>query len=527
MWRITAGCCVFFFLFTSPVLAQVPPLIPVEGVATDANGVGLEGAHAFSFSLYAEEFGGTVLWAETQNVALVDGFFVTHLGAVEPLDMTIFQANEVVYLGIAVDQEPEMERIQLATAPYAGHAQTCGDATSVGGVLLVDGSSGNVGIGTANPQSKLHVDGSIQVGPLNYVSESGNELHIQANDSAGAMRFFVGGGAAANERLTLANSGNVGIGTPSPAVKLEVVNTTNDINVNNILLAVGREVGTTQTRDSWMLFYGSGGTTDNTWAVGNAGSTHGFTFSYLGDRAMAPNDAGSKLMTIRPNGKVGIGTTEPSERLHIKNDLGGGLKIQSDVQSGIHLAAADGTTGMYIGRSILNDNGNNLFVYDGENGVCRLFVDSSGNVGIGTTSPSARMQVEGPNAPWRGQLMIVDSNADNTADPYITFWNASESGIGNTGLMGHVGFVNPGGKFVVDNWTGGVTHLNAEQGGNVGIGTTNPQSKLQVEGYVQLALTPGAPPSADCDEASERGRMKVDSAAGMLYICVDSGWVAK
>jgi hypothetical protein len=46
-------------------------------------------------------------------------------------------------------------------------------------------------------------------------------------------------------------------------------------------------------------------------------------------------------------------------------------------------------------------------------------------------------------------------------------------------------------------------------------------------GYVQLGLTSGAPPAADCDSADERGRMKVDSAVGRLYICVDSGWISK
>jgi len=70
---------------------------------------------------------------------------------------------------------------------------------------------------------------------------------------------------------------------------------------------------------------------------------------------------------------------------------------------------------------------------------------------------------------------------------------------------------------------GGQSYL----GGSLGIGTTNPQSALQVNGYTQLALTSGGPPLEDCDEASERGRMKIDSTAGSLYICVDSGWVSK
>jgi len=63
--------------------------------------------------------------------------------------------------------------------------------------------------------------------------------------------------------------------------------------------------------------------------------------------------------------------------------------------------------------------------------------------------------------------------------------------------------------------------------GNVGIGTTVPQSALQVEGYVQLDTLTTAPPAADCDEASERGRIKVDIVNSLLYICTNSGWVSK
>jgi hypothetical protein len=63
--------------------------------------------------------------------------------------------------------------------------------------------------------------------------------------------------------------------------------------------------------------------------------------------------------------------------------------------------------------------------------------------------------------------------------------------------------------------------------GKVGVGTTTPQSVLQIEGYVQLDTLTSAPPAADCDEASERGRMMVDIANDLLYICTNSGWVAK
>jgi hypothetical protein len=64
-------------------------------------------------------------------------------------------------------------------------------------------------------------------------------------------------------------------------------------------------------------------------------------------------------------------------------------------------------------------------------------------------------------------------------------------------------------------------------GGSVGIGVPTPSSALHVAGYVQLDSTAGAPPAPDCDQAAERGRMKIDPATGLLWICANSGWVSK
>lgn len=107
-------------------------------------------------------------------------------------------------------------------------------------------------------------------------------------------------------------------------------------------------------------------------------------------------------------------------------------------------------------------------------------------------------------------------------------------GNGHAMRIGHYGttgigllLIHSGSDAVMSLKQGAAEVLKVESNGNVGIGTSTPQSALQVNGYTQLALTAGAPPSADCDDASERGRMKVDNGAGLLYICVDSGWVAK
>jgi hypothetical protein len=75
--------------------------------------------------------------------------------------------------------------------------------------------------------------------------------------------------------------------------------------------------------------------------------------------------------------------------------------------------------------------------------------------------------------------------------------------------------------------TGTTERLRIDSTGNVGIGTATPHSALEVDGYVQLDTLTSAPPAADCDEASERGRMKVDIVNNLLYICTNSGWISK
>jgi hypothetical protein len=75
--------------------------------------------------------------------------------------------------------------------------------------------------------------------------------------------------------------------------------------------------------------------------------------------------------------------------------------------------------------------------------------------------------------------------------------------------------------------TDNAERLRIDSTGNVGIGTATPNSALEVDGYVQLDTLTSAPPATDCDEASERGRMKVDVVNNLLYICTNSGWISK
>jgi hypothetical protein len=136
--------------FAAAAHAEAPPLLPVQGFLTDAEGEPIDGVTKIRFRLYktkaADE--ASKVYEETRDVAVDAGHFTVYLGEVTALDLKHFAANKTLYVGlkIADDAKELTPLLQLATAPYAAHAQTCGDAATLGGktaeeLMSVDTSS--------------------------------------------------------------------------------------------------------------------------------------------------------------------------------------------------------------------------------------------------------------------------------------------------------------------------------------------------------------------------------------------------
>lgn len=119
--------------------ASAPPMVPVTGYLTDSTGAPVNDQVTLHLKMYTTANSTTSLWQETQTVNVDNGQFTAYLGQSTPLDLSTFNDNGALFLGMAVDNAAEMApRFVVATAPYAGYAQYCDDAASVGGIVPGD-----------------------------------------------------------------------------------------------------------------------------------------------------------------------------------------------------------------------------------------------------------------------------------------------------------------------------------------------------------------------------------------------------
>lgn len=219
--------------------------------------------------------------------------------------------------------------IRAGEATISGTMTVQGNAFSVGGSTLVV-SGGKVGIGTSSPSntfvvSKAGAEG-IEIIPQSTTNES-RILAYSRTDSAfntlnmdGLDLVFK---VSAVEKMRVASSGNVGIGTASPAKSLEVVGGTNG---DTILVSMNKTVNANKYSglraleyngtDAFPLIWGdSRSDRDEVFIGGGSGSTDGATAIRLYTSATKGADIGTERVTVLANGNVGIGTKSPAASL--------------------------------------------------------------------------------------------------------------------------------------------------------------------------------------------------------------------
>jgi trimeric autotransporter adhesin len=257
----------------------------------------------------------------------------------------------------------------------------------------------------------------------------------------------------ATNRMVIDSSGNVGIGTTS---------FTNKLNVTGAMPSAGTPLV--------QLSENSGGARDGLY-LNYTGTTNAAVHS------LKITDASKTHLAVRGDGNVGIGTASPNSTA----SAGPTLEISGTAGGNLVLSDSNATSGQRA-KYILSQGGE-LYVGhsadDGTSPVNDLVIDSSGNVGIGTASPSISSGYTSltlNNATNSGYL-VLQNNGTTKMDMYVSGGSVPTLRSISSALS-----LQAGGANVITFTTNASERMRIDASGNVGIGTSTPTVKLQVSG---------------------------------------------
>jgi len=354
-------------------------------------------------------------------------------------------------------------------------------------------SGGNVGIGTASPGNKLTVLPADNGGITVREYDNGNDaVKLSASGASGWLSLYGNGTETVhlhgyNGENNYINSGNVGIGTVVPQKSLSVHSGGSGTGNNNPVALFGNMTGYLADGDWTGLALSRSSSARETAGVllersGDYQKLHLALSSISGgDDDISDTDA---KLTIDYNGNVGIGTTSPGTALQLGDGTATGKYImEKGPVSELYFGENTGVSHMGQNNSakIMQVAAYPLAIGTfsaqplifGTNNTEQMRILSSGNVGIGTTNPLAKLEVyAGANAYTRFAGSGVAIQSENGSTPIFSVTGSSTADLVN----------------IIDGSSEVFTILD---GGNVGIGTASPLEKLHVVGNIRNSALAG------------------------------------
>jgi hypothetical protein len=310
-------------------------------------------------------------------------------------------------------------KIGIGTSSPASKLDVWGNlrvGTSSTPTLYANTGNGRVGIGTTTAQYPLTVTGgtvanSIRVAAQIYGSTyptlqikssdtSGGNLQLMS--STGQYQMYIGGTTlrwynGSSDVMSLSNGGSLVLGTTTPTAKLHLHDNTT---------TSGPEIRF--TNNTTLTGTGDG------LEIGLDGSEQGYVWNYENtDLYFATNN--QTQMTLSAGSKVGIGTTTPNTRATIVSDTASVATFGNSLAGGARWTLYVGDNGSTLSAGTLGFGAG-----PGSSGNSKFVLDSSGNVGIGTITPTQKLTVAGS--------ILLKSQAE-AAVSWGTGYNGSQESI--------------------------------------------------------------------------------------------------
>jgi hypothetical protein len=309
--------------------------------------------------------------------------------------------------------------------------------------------------------SNATIGGTLGSGAITSTGSVTGTALIPSGSSAPTNGLYLAGsniiGLATNSagRVFIDAAGEVGIGTATPGTCLDVTLATASATVGNIRIAPS---SAGQAR--YHLFNG-GGIAE--WLFGQkTGSSHNFILS----KSVAGSE--SDYLTVDTAGRVGIGTLSPASGLHVLEDGNAQINI-SATNAGSNSAGISFENQGQRNWQIWADRATDQFrIGNNSRGSTNLAINSSGNLGLGTTAPYSRFTVvpsSTPSTPATANQITVGESSGNGA--YRLQLGYLYDTLGRGSIQAY------------DNSNPSPLILNGA-GGNVGIGNSNPAYRLDV-----------------------------------------------
>ena len=277
-----------------------------------------------------------------------------------------FSTGEARWLGVTLQGEEEQPRILLVSVPYALKAA---DADTLGGkpasAFVVAESTAERSATTADTKQAISGTGTTAL-IVNPGNVGDIVKYTGSPDTLGPATNFVESG------------GNVGVGTTAPGARLESFVTSG----GEIPLRLNTNFGGGNAVDFYPYIPGV--------------SNDGFQLSV----------GGTGRLWMRPDGKLGLGTTVPGARLESFVTSGGDIPLRLNTNFG-----GGNAVDFYPYIPGVSNGGFQLSL----GGIGRFWISSGGNVGIGTASPSASLELAGQikitgGSPGAGKFLTSDAS---------------------------------------------------------------------------------------------------------------------